>query len=91
MDSKRFKKLLNLVVVSGYTKKSFWKSPKKFELQVYFTPVKNKIMIILIEGVEIEHSKLFVNFKVGDDIDLVYDWIHKYEHEIIFQRIRLQN
>lgn len=91
MESKKLKRLLNLVVVSGHTKKSFWKKSKSFELHVYSTPVKNKIIIISIEGVEIEHSKLFVNFKLGDDIDLVYDWINKYEHEIIFQRIRLQN
>lgn len=82
---------MNLVVVSGYTKKTFWRKSKSFELHVYSTPVKNKIMIISIEGVDIDHPKLFADFKLGDNIDLVYDWINKYQHEIIFQRIRLQN
>ena len=91
MDLKKLKKLLNLVVVSGETKKSFWRKSKKFELQVYYTPVKNKIIIISIEGVQINHPRLFVDFKSGGDIQLVFDWISKQGHEIIFQRTRLQN
>lgn len=91
MDSKKLKRLLNLVVVSGHTKKSFWRKSKKFELHVYSTPIKNKIMIITIEGVEIDHPRLFADFKVGDSLDKVENWITQQGHEIIFQRIRLQN
>lgn len=91
MDSKKLKRLLNLVVVSGETKKSFWRKPINFELHVYSSPVKNKIVIISIEGISIDDHRLFVNFKSGDNIQLVFDWISKYDHEIIFQRTRLQN
>jgi hypothetical protein len=91
MDYKRLKRLLNQIVVVGKTKKTLFRRSKDFELQIYFTPVKNKIMIINIEGVSIEHPKLFINFKVGDDLERVLDWIQIYGHEIIYQRSRLQN
>ncbi len=91
MDYKRLKRLLNQIVVVGKTKKTLFRRSKDFELQIYFTPVKNKIMIINIEGVSIDHPKLFIDFKVGDDLEIVLDWIQAYGHEIIFQRSRLQN
>jgi hypothetical protein len=62
-----------------------------FELHIYYTPVKNKIMIITIDGVDIDHPRLFINFTVGDKASFVFDWALKYEHEIIFQRNRLEN
>lgn len=91
MDYKRLKKLLNQIVVVGKTKKTLFRKSKDFELQIYFTPVKNKIMIINIEGVELNHPKLFIDFKLGDDLEKVMLWIEKYGHEIIFERNRLQN
>lgn len=91
MSYKRLKRLLNQVIIAGQTKGTFWRKSKKFEIQIYYTPVKNKIMIINIEGVDLGHPKLFLNFSIGDDIDLVYEWVEKYRHEIVFQRNRLQN
>jgi hypothetical protein len=91
MDYKRLKRLLNQVVIVGNTKKTFWRRSKKFELHIYYTPVKNKIMIITIDGVDIDHPRLFINFTVGDKASFVFDWALKYEHEIIFQRNRLEN
>jgi hypothetical protein len=91
MDYKRLKRLLNQIVVVGKTKKTLFRRSKDFELQIYFTPVKNKIMIINIEGVSIDHPKLFIDFKVGDDLKIVLDWIQTHGHEIIFQRSRLEN
>lgn len=91
MDSKRLKRLLNQVVIVGNTKKTFWRRSKTFELHIYYTPVKNKIMLITIDGVDIDHPRLFINFTVGDKASSVFDWALKYEHEIIFQRNRLEN
>jgi len=91
MDSKRLKRLLNQVVIVGNTKKTFWRRSKTFELHVYYTPVKNKIMLITIDGVDIDHPRLFINFTVGDKTSSVFDWVLKYGHEIIFQRNRLEN
>jgi hypothetical protein len=91
MDYKRLKRLLNQVVVSGKTKKTLFRSSKEFELRVYCTPVKNKIMIINIEGVPIDHPKLFIDFSIGDDFQKVLDWIERNSHDIIYQRTSLQN
>lgn len=91
MDSKRLKRLLNQVVIVGNTKKTFWRRSKTFELHIYYTPVKNKIMLITIDGVDIDHPRLFINFTVGDKASSVFEWALKYEHEIIFQRNRLEN
>ena len=91
MDYKRLKRLLNHIVVVGKTKKTFFRKSKDFELHIYYTTVKNKIMIINIEGVELSHPNLGIELKVGDSVDIVYDWIDKNGHEITFQRNRLEN
>lgn len=91
MNYKRLKRLLNQIVVVGKTKKTFFRRAKSFEMQIYFTPIKNKIMIINLEGVDIDHPNLSIGFNVGDNIDLVFKWIEKNGHEITFQRYRLEN
>lgn len=89
MDYKKLKKLLNMVIVVGQTKKTFWRKSKKFELKIYYTAVKNKIMIMNIEGVDLDHPNLNLNFTVGDDVNLVFDWVEKYGHEINFLKNRI--
>lgn len=89
MDYKKLKKLLSMIIVVGQTKKTFWRKSKKFELQVYYTPVKNIIMIMNIEGVDLDHPNLNLSFTVGDDIKLVFDWVEKNGHEIKFLRNRI--
>jgi len=91
MNYRKLKRLLSQIVVIGKTKKTFWRKSKDFEMQIYYTPVKNKIMIINIEGVDLDNKQLGVNFTVGDNIQLVYDWIEKNGHEVSFLRNRLQN
>lgn len=90
MDYTRLKRLLNQIVVVGKTKKTFFRRSKRFELQIYFTPVKNKIMMINIEGVDLDYPNLNVDFTVGGCIDDVFNWVEKNGHEITFQRIRFQ-
>jgi hypothetical protein len=90
MNYTRLKKLFNQIVVVGKTKRTFFRRSKKFELQIYFTPVKNKIMVINIEGVDLDHPNLNVDFTVGGNIDDVFNWVEKNGHEITFQRIRFQ-
>ena len=91
MNYKRLKRLLSQIVVVGKTKKSFFRRSKDFELQIYYTPVKNKIMIIHIDGVKIDHPNLGITIKIGDSMDTVLDWIDSNGHEITFQRNRLEN
>jgi hypothetical protein len=91
MDSKKIRRYLNKVTISGETKKSFWRKSKKFELKIYYTPVKFRIMIIEIVGLELDNPNLFINFKNGDTINLVYDWVSKYNHTILFERNGSEN
>jgi len=91
MEYKRFKKLLNHLIVVGKTKRTFWRRSRSFELRVYFTPVKNKIMLIEIEGVSIDHPSLNIDFTTNDNISIVYDWSNKNNYEIIYRRNRLEN
>lgn len=91
MDYKRLKRLLNQIVVVGKTKRTLFRCSKEFELNVYSTPIKNKILIIKIEGILITHSKLFIDFELGDDLQKVLDWAAINGHDIIYQRTRLQN
>jgi len=88
MDYKSLKRTLNQIVIVGKTKKTFFRSSKDFELQIYYTVNKHKILLINISGVEIDHPKLFINFKVGDDIQKVLDWTKINGHVIIFERNR---
>ena len=91
MNYKGFKRLLNQIVVVGKTKKTFFRKSKDFELQLYYTPLKSKIMIININGVELDNPRLGFNFEIGDKIDVVFDWIEQNGHKVTFERNRLQN
>jgi hypothetical protein len=91
VDYKRLKRLLSQIVVVGKTKKTLFRKSKDFELQIYYTPVKNKIMIINIEGVKLDHPNLDFKIVIGDNIDLVFTWVEQNKHEITFLRNRLEN
>ena len=91
MDYKRLKRLLSQIVVVGKTKKSFLRKAKDFELQVYYTSIKNKIMIINIQGVDLDHPNLGIKLNIGGDMSDVFEWVEKNGHEITFQRNRLEN
>lgn len=80
MDNKKLKKLLSQLVVVGSTKKWFWSKTKYFEVQIYYTPIKKKILIITITG--IEQNQLNLPFKLGDSIDDVRNWVEINEYEV---------
>ena len=84
MDYRRFRKILNHIVIIGETKKTFWKKSRKFELNVYYT--KYKIMIIDIKGVDIDNKQLCLNFNIGDSSLVMFDWVEKNGHQIFFQK-----
>lgn len=86
MNYKSLKKLLNQIVIVGQTKKTLFRKSKPFEMQIFFTPIKNKIVIIHIEG--IEQNRLDINFVTGDDISKVLTWVEQNRYTITFQRNR---
>lgn len=82
MSERRFRGL-NQIVIVGNTKKSFFVPSKKFELQIFFTPGKKVILQIISNDIDIHDKRLNANFKVGDSINIVKDWVEKNGHEII--------
>ena len=80
MDNKKLRKLLSQLVIVGKKKKWFWSKTKDFEMQIYHTPLRNKIIIIKVTG--IDESELNFDFKIGDSIDLALNWVEKNGFEI---------
>lgn len=85
MSGGKYTKGLNRLFIEGVTKRTFFQSSKEFELIVYFTP-KRRIVDISFKGISVNDSRLNINFKIGDNIDMVRDWVnangHKITHEI---------
>jgi hypothetical protein len=81
MSSRRFKGL-NQIVIVGKTKKSFFVPSKDFELQIFYTPGKKFILQIISDDIDIHDKRLNVDFKIGDSIDIVKNWVERNGHEI---------
>ena len=68
------RKLLNLIVISGEKRYFiFWK--KKFELYVYFTPMKKKIADYKTYNIKVED--LNIDVSLGLSIDTLINWSDK--------------
>jgi len=85
MNLKKFKKIMNFIVIVGKTKSSFWRRSKSFEITVYYT-VGGKIMAIDSIGIDSTDKILDIGFTVGDSSDLIFNWVNEKGHEIIFQK-----
>lgn len=85
MSSRKYSRSLSHLVVKGRTKSSFFSKSREFELHFYYTPVKKIILEMSSEGVDLSDSRLNINFKIGDTIDLVKQWILNNGYEIIFE------
>jgi hypothetical protein len=83
MKSSNMRRVMNHLVIQGNHKT--WKlgRPKPFELHVYYTPLK-QIIIDMKFYSEINLQQLEINFKSGDNIQLVKDWVEKNKYEITF-------
>jgi hypothetical protein len=56
---------------------------KPFELHIYYTPLKQIILDMKFYS-EINLEQLNIPFKLGDNIQLVKDWVEKNKYEITF-------
>lgn len=84
---KRLKRFLNKIVIKGQTKKTFFRPAADFELQIYYS-IKNKIIIINISGIRLDHPQLGIKLRADDFIEPVLAWVEKNGHQIIYQRNR---
>jgi hypothetical protein len=85
MNLKKFKKVMNFIIIVGKTKGGFWSRSKNFELTVYYT-VGGKIMAIDSVGIDSTDKRLDIGFNVGDKSDLIFNWVDEKGHKIIFQK-----
>jgi len=89
MSGGKYTKGFNRLFIEGVTKGTFFNRPKEFELIVYFTPIKRRIIDISFKGISFNDSGLNINFKIGDSIDLVKDWVNKNGYKITHEVDRL--
>ena len=76
------RKLLNLIVISGERRQFiFWS--KKFELYVYFTPMRKVIVDYKTYKIKVKDLKL--DFGKGTSIQVLIDWAdkNKYHYTLI--------
>ena len=85
-----FKKLLGQIIISGSIKGTFFRKSRPFELQIFYTPLRGKIVQIFPIDVELDDPKLNIDFKIGDHIELAREWVEKNGHKITFERNRFQ-
>ena len=74
---------MNHLAIEGTYKSWFLGKPKKFELHIYYTQVKNIITDMKIYS-ELKLEDLNLPFEVGSKIDLAREWADKNGYEITF-------
>ncbi len=85
MVDKKFRHSLSRLVVTGVTKKSFFVKPIEFELHIFFTPGKKRIIEVVSYGIEKDNPRLNLNFSLGDEIDLALKWIDDNGHLLLYE------
>lgn len=80
-----YRKLMNQLVIKGeYRPMIFSVAKREFELQIYYTPLKNKIIEIVPTGISLVDlvNNLDMEFKVGDNISLAREWCKIKNHKV---------
>jgi hypothetical protein len=81
--SSKMRRFMNHLAIEGTYKSWFLGKPKKFELHIYYTQVKNIITDMKIYS-ELKLEDLNLPFEVGSKIDLAREWADKNGYEITF-------
>lgn len=90
METRKIWKSLDKLYIVGKVKLSIFKKPTDFQLHVYFTPVRKKILDVRINGVDINNPKLKIDFGISDNIQKARDWVERNGHEIDFETNRFE-
>lgn len=83
MSGSKMRRFMNHLAIEGYHKTWLFGKPKKFELHIYYTQVRNIITDIKIYS-DISLEDLNTPFKINDNISLVKKWIEDNKYEITF-------
>jgi hypothetical protein len=80
MNGPRLHRSLDLTIISGTLKGGFFSKDKPFELYLYHTPVKHKILDHKIVGTTFKELK--ISLRVGDGVDMFREWAEKNGYKI---------
>lgn len=79
----KMRRSLNHLIIEGSVKSWFFSKPHLFELHIYYSNQKETIIDIKIESEKIKLEDLNLTFRVGDNINLAYQWINDGGHNIL--------
>lgn len=82
MTGSKMRRFMSHLVIEGEIKSWFLGKPKKFELHLYYTPVKNIIVEMKNYSDDLSIDDLKLNFKRGDSIQLAKNWSDSNGHKI---------
>ena len=77
-------RMLNQMVIVGEYKPGFLSRRRKFEMMVYYTPMKGKIMDIVTDI-----DPFFYEFRQGGNISEVKDWVSKNGYTITMDKKKI--
>ena len=72
MTGPRLHRSLDLTIISGIIKGGFFSKDRSFEIYIYHTPLKHRIVDHKIIGITL--NELNINIKVGESIDIFRNW-----------------
>lgn len=84
MSTRKYGKGLSFMDIKGQTKRSFFQRSIPFEIRVYYTPIKKIIFDIICLSKNIDINNL-INFRKGDNIEVVREWVVKNNYEIVVE------
>lgn len=85
MSDRKFRNSLSRLVVTGKTKKSFFSKPIEFELHIFYTPEKHRIIDMTAYGIELNNPKLNLTFKMSDNVDIARKWIDDNGYLLLYE------
>jgi hypothetical protein len=75
MNGPRLHRSLDLTIISGIIKGGFFGKDRPFELFLYHTPTRHRLLDHKIVGVTLKELK--IEIKVGDSVDFFRNWATK--------------
>lgn len=72
MNNVRLHKSLDLTIIIGTIKGGFFSKDRPFELCLYHTPIKHRILDYKISGTTL--ADLEIDVRIGDSIDIFRSW-----------------
>jgi len=80
MNSTRLHRYLDLTIIVGTIKGGFFTKDIPFELSLYHTQIKHRVLDYKISGATLKNLKIDV--KIGDNIEIFRNWATKNGYKI---------